>query len=864
MTKKSDPRGGGGGGFGRNADETKKIQKANDKGKDIKREYDEERARRIMLKSNPPKSAPRITLRAKQGELSKAPSKSDRQRAPTRETTTTPTRSPHTTLKSKAGELHFSRRTPTTRIKVSNDLVLSKVDSQSTSNEHLSCKANSCISPSRKIEPAEHADFEHLSDPSQVTGPNAFLVKVLSEKISMHEDRDANWELIGYPRPVTPVPVSITPICESTRTIGTFTKVHNAAIKVSQPSKDSDFRSLTQDKIVVRSAEKSEEDLESRIRSILTEPNRAQRRADIKSQGSVKSVKWDPSIISLGPVASAETTTTKVKQPGARSNRQSLDDSIKEFTDTVKDLKKGDRRILAELLEALRNVESDDDSTSDLTDKKERPETSTRNLYAPMTTRDELPKSEASSSDRTPEGSVSKSNEREISGHKPHAHVPTAASVKEQKTYRDAFTSGVIQPNVSTQATNRERSKSLSSDETTIVGSEDMCIKATQTPGLRATTKLNPCAPVFAGFGQTKHKATRSDPLEELHPFITTIQKRHRSCDDGYDGLKQAAPTVAKVEKYVPPALRGDRKFHLPEKKFQEPVWVRVQEHQSPNMPSDPVLRILGGFERIKTSDDNYHQGLEDPVLNHGLAEKQNQTEWLNQWLRDAAKPDHGPGIHLDPHPAPQQVELHGPCYGQAVQDFALATQVHEDTTAMASDLLGPLPIEWASAPFSHMMQYPNLPAEYYPIRPLPIVGPLITIPPPLYFGQQPLVQGAAPMQLPLPLIPEPSASKVLASSEGKAGRVAKPLDSAWADKVLGNFMSKFPMTGKCQSSFPAPPIQELDTKAAQIQQKLELLILKQKEKKAYERRFRGSSQGVSNDRNLSVSTQSTNLISFD
>ncbi|KAF8863641.1 hypothetical protein BDZ45DRAFT_670214 [Acephala macrosclerotiorum] len=163
--------------------------------------------------------------------------------------------------------------------------------------------------------------------------------------------------------------------------------------------------------------------------------------------------------------------------------------------------------------------------------------------------------------------------------------------------------------------------------------------------------------------------------------------------------------------------------------------------------------------------------------------------------------------------------------------------------------------MEWTSTPFNHMMHFPNLPAEYYPIRPLPIVGPLIPIPPPAYFGGQPFLQGATPMQLPAPLIPEPSTSKVLASGKGKAGRIAMPLDSAWADKVLGNFMSKFPMTGKRQSNFPVPPIQELDTKAAQIQQKLELLILKQKEKKAYERRSGGSPQGVSNDRNLSLST---------
>ncbi|CZR53152.1 uncharacterized protein PAC_03030 [Phialocephala subalpina] len=903
MTKQHGPKGGG---LGGKTDETKNIQNANEKSNDIKPAGgSEKRTQRIMLKSNPPKSTPRITLRTKQGESSKAPSKSSStQRARTRATTSTPTRSSH--IKSRAGTssgaspcragtlpvrtahpdklrewqsekappVHFSRRAPSLRSKTTSVRIVPK-DEGHYNNEQTT-PANDAKSPSPKVEPPEQedAEFEHLSNPSQVTGPNTFLVKVLSEHVAMHENEGADWELVGYPKPVSPLPVSIVPASTYNAAMLHKPKAENtsslskvpATFKPSMPSNTSDSHGSARGNQMARCRGKSEEDLESRIRSILTEPSRAQRRADFKNHNSVKSVKWDPSIIPLDPVPSPETTSTKATQSAASSNRQKLDDSLKEFTNTVKDLKKGDRRLLADLLEALRNVESDDESSSDLADQKDKPETTAGVLHTPMTTGVGFANRESKSDDRTQMVTESKSNDftpKAIRESKPNVHTSTATTATEQKTYRDALASVLSQPPVSTQPANRDRSKSLSSDQTTLVGSEDTCIKTTKAPNLRVTTKLNPRAPVFAGFGHTKHKAIRSDPVEEMPHFITTIQKRHHSHDDGVDGLKQVVPVAAKVGKYVPPALRGDRKFHQPEKKPQEPVWVRIRPDQPPNKLSEPGVHGSGGLETIKTSDDDCHQGLGDHVLNHGLTEKQNQAEWLDRWLRDAAKPHHGLGNYSgEPQPVLQGIEPHVPSYGQAIQDFALTTQVHENTTGNTTDLLGPLPMEWAPIN-QNMMQYHNLPADYYSLRTLPVVGSLIPIPPPVYFGQ-PYLQKPAPMQLLAPLIPEPEASKVCVSTEGKPGRIAKPLESVWADKVLNNFTSRFPMTGKCQSNFPVPPIQELDTKAAHIQQKLELLILKQKEKKAYERRSRSSAQRASNDRMSSLFHQSENLITFD
>ncbi|KAE8452885.1 hypothetical protein EG329_013157 [Mollisiaceae sp. DMI_Dod_QoI] len=906
--------------------------KADGKGKEIKPSDDEtqkeKRAQRIVLKSNSPKLTSRLTLRTKttikpstDGQRSKFamngqttnPAKADTQHTSRRATNSTPSRSPHTTLRSRAGnsshalsegmldyvggspsktvhprKLAEPRQSANTSVQLPcrspapNTQAAATISHQviaEDENRNRAAKPTTTVHISR--EPSRHttlsfqrpgltgheeAEYEHLIEPSQVTGPNSFLVKVLSENPSSHIDQMPHWELVDYPRPITPTPVSITPVYPSIRIrpIATVPKRKNeqsstdventlslskAQTSIKDPHLYEAGSVCSPDKYKPSacSREKSDEDFESNIRSILTQSNRAQRHRGNKSQDSVKSVKWDPSIVSLGPVTSPKTTGTKVKQSEATGAKNRLKDSLKDFTNTVKDLKKRDRHVLAQLLEALRNIESDDDSSIVLVDKDE----SEQNVIVP----------------RAPTNTEGQKFDHGLTSNE---RISKAIVVKGQKTNKEALASGLVQSASSAQGTTRERSKSTSSDQT-LVGSDETCIKLNAAPSLSLLKKLNPRAPVFGDFEKEKYKETRFDQMKQPHDLQSTLQKKRQSCTDG-DGAEQGICTDAKVEKYVPPALRGDRKAYSSERRPQEPVWIKIRSDQSPNKHQYPDTQDPGRNENPK-SFVKWHQ---EPKVNVLEVDKQNQAEWLSQWLLEAAKPDHGSGIH---HPAGSQAVIHSiePCsanYEHAIEDFALSTQVHRDTATHTNDGHGlPLPLDWAPVNQS-MVQWPNLPAEWHSIWPLPVAGPLIPVPPPPFNCGGPFPQGPYPLQLPVslisPLVPEPSmhaptAPRMRVPSEEKPGRTAQVLDPAWADMVLTKFMSKFPMTGKCQSNFPVPPIQDLDTKAAQIQQKLELLLLQQKEKKAFERRSRGSAKRIPSDPIPSLlSSQSENLIKFD
>jgi len=74
---------------------------------------------------------------------------------------------------------------------------------------------------------------------------------------------------------------------------------------------------------------------------------------------------------------------------------------------------------------------------------------------------------------------------------------------------------------------------------------------------------------------------------------------------------------------------------------------------------------------------------------------------------------------------------------------------------------------------------------------------------------------------------------------ENEHGRVAQTIEPAWAEAILEKFISKYPMTGKVKSASPATA---QGRHAAAIQQRLEYLLMQEKEKKALEEMSRRGS----------------------
>jgi hypothetical protein len=148
----------------------------------------------------------------------------------------------------------------------------------------------------------------------------------------------------------------------------------------------------------------SSEDVESRFRSIFAgQRTHAERRHNILNRSSsIKSVRWDPAIVSHGPIiaggydnsrhedireASALPHTAflrgnsnadgdldinfeREKTGGPPGNsqtataRRNLDASLEEFAKTISQMKKGDRSKIQKLLEALKNIVSDKETTT--------------------------------------------------------------------------------------------------------------------------------------------------------------------------------------------------------------------------------------------------------------------------------------------------------------------------------------------------------------------------------------------------------------------------------------------------------------------------------------------------------------------
>jgi hypothetical protein len=156
----------------------------------------------------------------------------------------------------------------------------------------------------------------------------------------------------------------------------------------------------------------SGEDVESKFRSIFArQRTHAERRHNIlNGSSSIKSVRWDPAIVSHGPIIAGgykDSRHTENREASAlphpaflegNSNadvgldnsfeqkktsgppedsqtataRRNLDASLEEFAKTISQMKKGDRSKIQKLLEALKNIDSGDEPKTDTSLEEEK------------------------------------------------------------------------------------------------------------------------------------------------------------------------------------------------------------------------------------------------------------------------------------------------------------------------------------------------------------------------------------------------------------------------------------------------------------------------------------------------------------
>jgi hypothetical protein len=557
-----------------------------------------------------------------------------------------------------------------------------------------------------------------------------------------------------------------------------------------------------------RVGEGSATDFESKMRALMTPYNRGRSSRKNTHHTSIKSVKWDPAIICMGPVTPPTATDNDNNQSEAKDAETSLENDLKNFIHAIKGMERGKPKLVDQLLEALRDLKSDNGSDTKAAGTEVQPKSDDVVLQS------SLP-----------------AEEKVTCKHPALEGTPSnTAATRDQQSYRDVLIAGLP--------------KKSGGMEKTL---DDGC----SAPSLHLIKKLNPEAPAFASIRQKTQTETRTDELAEKYQPISAIQTEQQSQDGGH-GSKQEIRMDAKVGKYVPPALRGDRNLNLPTKKPQEPVWIKMDD--APPMkytePAANDAEICRSLKQLSAGYEDIHA----------------QNEWIRKWLHDAAKPYHGLGIQ---HPADHMHATNDmeSGYRHVMDDIAFSTSVHEDYIPYAFSQLPEQQMQWGPSN-PHLVQYPNLHAGYT-MFPYSLVGPLIPVPPPPFLLDQTYQHDPAMQQLPAPLIPMNAANtqgalKVRHSKEDSAARIARSLDPIWGDRVLDQFTLKFPMTGKAQSHFPVPPIQDLENQAAQIQQRLELLILHDKEKKASEKWFQTCKQN-SVGRIPSLSTSlSENLIKFD
>lgn len=127
--------------------------------------------------------------------------------------------------------------------------------------------------------------------------------------------------------------------------------------------------------------------------------------------------------------------------------------------------------------------------------------------------------------------------------------------------------------------------------------------------------------------------------------------------------------------------------------------------------------------------------------------------------------------------------------------------------------------------------------ASYAPKPKLPLIW-MRTSQHPLIVDPVPTIPGVRPYK-PIPIV-----SRNATIPQDGHGREAKVLDPEWAESILEKFVARYPLTGKLKAAAPAGTKGRL---AATIQQRLEYLLMENREKKGVEKNIAEKEREVEN-----------------
>ncbi|XMA07621.1 hypothetical protein WAI453_000412 [Rhynchosporium graminicola] len=299
---------------------------------------------RVVLKSSSSasKTTTRITLRT----TSKSPPKSPwtmRDTPPSKKETSSASR--HT--------ISSHRSTPSSHTKAASPALRAKPTiREGTIRSHRLTKTGTRQQESVKTRPSAETKYER---------PSRRGLMIATRKVSAFSKADSDIESVLNPE---------------------FVSLHDNDFKNPNNtvvSSDNKFNIDTRigDSPFYADEELSGDDLESRMRSFLRrrERNRVSRRSEIKA------VKWDPAIVACGPLFSVTNNSNAREGPDTglpQANQydeptKDVKTSLDYLNQIAADLRKADRRILQQLLEALKNVDSSDDTTVIRPKKKRTP-----------------------------------------------------------------------------------------------------------------------------------------------------------------------------------------------------------------------------------------------------------------------------------------------------------------------------------------------------------------------------------------------------------------------------------------------------------------------------------------------------------
>ncbi|KAH7400021.1 hypothetical protein BKA64DRAFT_670979 [Cadophora sp. MPI-SDFR-AT-0126] len=663
---------------------------------------------RVVLKSNSSayKTTPRITLRAQ--ETTPKISATMRETPPSKKEASPSTRQTFSSL----------RTTPSSHMKGHSPAAKSQVNSR----ENASRSARDNKAGQRQQISAR--SFPSVKTDQKVSRKETFVV---NRKVSENSEEGSDWTLTPIPQPASIREDSFTapnsPDVSSGDELGIITQVDNSPVYAD--------------------GELSGDDLESRMRSFL----RRRERSRVSRRSEIKSVKWDPAIVACGSLTPITNKSKASENHASRVPQEcQLEEPTKDFESSLDnlnkiaaDLKKADRRILHQLLEALQNVDSSDDTT----------------IVRPK-----------------------------------KARVPLAEqNVKDNR---------------------RTTSKSPEQTNSTL-----------------AVKGLNPEAPVYRNFAPVKTcfspqkgNTETKENIPQGGKWPLNVQRnRPHSADDGKDN-RLSIHDPAKPNKYIPPALRTRKTRSMAEQENNEPIWIKTSPPYSV-LPSQEDIDQPGG---ISNSQEALLNAPLDPM--YALQTPALQTPLL-------AQPSRAP-LHHQTVPPPSWMTgfqtLQQQQFSQPMVPFGFYT------------------------PYGGFGLPPNivpsllLSPDWYPVPMVPL--PTVSTQPDQFptHSQQPAKNlKNHTKRLPVNVIP----------SETGPGRTAITLEPAWATQVLEKFTAKYPKTG---TKKPLPKPTKEKKVATKIQQRLEVLLLYQKEKKALEENF-GHAAGLALPRHASLVSSGTSSI---